>query len=99
MCKPGCMENEDPAVIHLKRLTGHSKQQENNRNCVFCHLLFAVFIFLGQGVFAKSGYLIMIVGDHRDYSKGPSSWPLFVQHLFLEPQMNLNKKQLLPKVA
>ena len=33
------------------------------------------------------------------YSKGPSSQPLFVQRLFFSPQMNLNKKQLVPKVA
>ena len=30
---------------------------------------------------------------------GPSSGPLFVQRLFFEPQLNLNKKQLFPKVA
>ena len=41
---------------------------------------------------------IISVDSHK-YSMGPSSRPLFVQRLFFEPQMNLDKKQLFPKVA
>ena len=33
------------------------------------------------------------------FSAGPSFWSLFVQRLFFEPKMILNKKQLFPKVA
>ena len=33
------------------------------------------------------------------FSARPSFWSLFVQRLFFEPKMILNKKQLSPKVA
>ena len=43
--------------------------------------------------------IVVSVQYWAQFSAGPSSRPLFVQRLFFESQMNLNKNQLFPKVA
>ena len=50
-------------------------------------------------LFTASDCVYLPVQYGAQFSAGPSSRPRFVQRLFFEPQMNLKKKQLFPKVA
>ena len=78
-------------IVVIESSTETSDDDERNFKCHFCNKTYQTLGHVRQHERKKHAV--------KPYSMKPSSRPLFVQRLFFAPQMNLNKKQLFPKVV